>query len=352
MPGITVIGSGRWMPGRPVTNTDLSRVMETTDEWIRTRTGIGQRHFAAEGMGTSTIATEAARRAVEDAKIDLKEVDYIVLGTMTPDYIFPGTGGIVGANLGIPGVPCLDIRQQCAAFPFGIQVADALIESGAAKTILMIGAEAHAGFMPWEDWDVLYGDSQRPVSKEAFERATRHRGLAVLFGDGGGAVVLRKHPKPGHGLLGVRIHTDGRLAKQIYIRGGGFLRRPYFSDVMFKNEEHIPTMTGRDLFKTAVTKLPEVVHELCDGLGVAMGDIDWFLAHQANDRINEAVRKSLDVPAAKVPSNIERYGNTSAGTIPILLDECLKDGRIKPGQLICFLALGAGLNWGAALLRY
>jgi 3-oxoacyl-[acyl-carrier-protein] synthase-3 len=349
MPGITIVGSGSHAPGRPYTNDDLSRVMDTTDEWIRQRTGISSRHFAPEGVGVSDLAVEAAKKALADAGIEAAAVDYIVFATMTPDYLFPGSGGLLGAKLGIPGVPALDIRQQCAAIPFALQIADGLVMGGAAETVLVIGAEAHAGFMPWDDWSALDGGGT--VEGTGREKATRHRGLAILFGDGAGALVLRKHPTPGHGLIGTQVHSDGRQAKLIYIEGGGFRRRPYFRPDQFDQELHIPKMEGRDLFKAAVTKLPQVVRELCARHGVALGDVDWFLAHQANDRINAAVRDALGIPDEKVPSNIARYGNTSGATLPILVDEMRRDRRLQPGQLVCFLALGAGLHWGASLMR-
>jgi 3-oxoacyl-[acyl-carrier-protein] synthase-3 len=351
MPGITIIGTGRYVPGEPVTNEALSRVMDTSDEWIKQRTGISQRHFAPDGVGASDLAVEASRRAIESAGIEPSDIDYIVFATMTPDYPFPGPGGMLGAKLGIPGVPALDIRQQCCAMPFAFQVADGLVATGAAETILVVGAEAHAGFMPWEDWDILEGTRDGEVSTAARERATRHRGLAILFGDGAGALVMRKSETPGHGLLGAQTRSDGRYAKQIYMDGGGFTRRPHLAPSMFETEMHIPRMEGRDLFKNAVTKLPEIVRALCAKHDVALSDVDWFLAHQANDRINMAVRDALQLPHEKVPSNIARYGNTSAATIPILVDELWREGKLKKRQLICFLALGAGLHWGAALLR-
>jgi 3-oxoacyl-[acyl-carrier-protein] synthase-3 len=355
LPGITIVGSGRYAPGTPISNDALTRVMDTDDEWIKQRTGIAQRHFAPEGVGASDLAVEAAKRAIASAGLTPADIDYIVFATMTPDYLFPGSGGLLGAKLGIPGVPALDIRQQCAAMPFAFQVVDGLIGSGAATTVLVVGAEAHAGFMPWEDWDILQGDGTQgsPPSVAARERATRHRGLAVLFGDGAGALVMRRHPQAdqGHGMLGAIVKTDGRQAKHIYIEGGGFRRRPYWSATMFDEEMHIPRMEGRDLFKTAVTRLPEVVREVCARHHVQLSDVDWFLAHQANDRINGAVRDALKIPPEKVPSNIARYGNTSGGTIPILFDELRESGQIKPGQLLCFLALGSGLHWGSALMR-
>jgi 3-oxoacyl-[acyl-carrier-protein] synthase-3 len=351
MPGLTIVGSGSYAPGEPVGNAELARVMDTDDAWIRQRTGIAQRHFAPEGVGASDLAVEASRRAIASAGLEPGDVDYIVFATMTPDYLFPGSGGLLGAKLGIPGVPALDVRQQCCAMPFAFQVADGLVTAGAATTVLVVGAEAHAGFMPWDDWGQLEREGR--ASGPAFERATRHRGLAVLFGDGAGALVMRRHARAaeGHGLLGALVKTDGRQAKYIYIEGGGFRRRPYWAPWMFEQELHIPRMEGRELFKTAVTRLPEVVREVCARAGVSLGEVDWFLAHQANDRINGAVRDALRLPAEKVPSNIARWGNTSGATIPILYDELSRDGKLKPGQLVCFLALGAGLHWGAALMR-
>lgn len=350
MPGLTIVGTGRYLPGEPVTNDMLARVMDTSDEWIRKRTGIAQRHYAQEGVGASDLAVVACQRAIAKAGISAHEIDYIIFATMTPDLPFPGPGALLGSKLGIPGVPALDIRQQCCAMPFAFQVADGLVATGAASTVLVVGAEAHAGFMPWENWDALTDEAKEVAAAER-DRATRHRGLAVLFGDGAGAFVMRKHAHPDHGLLGTLTRSDGNGARLIYIEGGGFTRRPHWAPWMIEEELHIPRMEGRELFKQAVTKLPEVVRELCERHGVALDEVDWFLAHQANDRINSAVRESLGVPASKVPSNIARYGNTSGATIPILVDELFEQGALKPGQLACFLALGAGLHWGAALMR-
>lgn len=351
MPGLSIIGSGRYLPGPPVTNDRLARVMDTNDAWIRKRTGIAQRHFAPEGVGASDLAAEASKVALADAGLQASDVDYILLATMTPDYMFPGSGALLGTKLGIPGVPALDIRQQCAATLFGLQIANGLMATGQAETILFVGAEAHAGFMPWTSWDVLYSDEPKQVPPEEYARATRHRGLAIIFGDGAGALVLKKTDEQDkRGLLGVKIETDGRQAEELYIPTG-FRRRPYISQETVEEELYIPRMNGREVFKTAVTMLPKVVKELCASHGISLEEVDLFVAHQANDRINNAVRQALRVPEEKVPSNIARYGNTSGGTIPILLDELRRDGRIKEGGLICFLALGAGLHWGAALLR-
>jgi 3-oxoacyl-[acyl-carrier-protein] synthase-3 len=347
MPGLTIIGSGHHVPGRPFTNDDLARVMDTSDEWIRPRSGIAQRHFAEEGQGVSQLALPAARRALESSGLPADAVDYIIFGTMTPDYILPGSGGLLGAALGIPGVPALDIRQQCAFFPFAIQVADSLMTAGVAETILIVGANAHAGFMPW-DWKALREGTE--CDPETYRFATQHRATAVLFGDGAGALLCRPHEKrdEGFGLVGSLTRSDGARHDHFFVPAGGFRHYRYW-DVPV--DERIPSMRGRELFKCAVQRLPQVVRELCERAEVSLDRIDWFVAHQANDRINAAVVQALGVPAEKVPSNIARFGNTSDATIPILMDELLRDGRVKPGELICFLGLGAGLNWGAALLR-
>jgi 3-oxoacyl-[acyl-carrier-protein] synthase-3 len=350
MSGFTIVGSGRYLPGRPYTNHDLGRVMDTNDEWVRQRTGIVERHFCPEGQGVSDLAVEAARIALADAGLAPEELDYILFNTMTPDYVFPGSGPLLGAKLGCPGVPALDLRTQCAAMLFSLQVADGLFRTGAAKTILVVGAEAHAGFMPWSDWDILEGTREGKPSPEAWELATKHRGLAVIFGDGAGALVLRTTEEQGKGLLGTDLHTDGRLLDQLYLPTG-FRTRPFVSQKTVDEASYVPEMLGREVFKHAVTKLPSSVRAACQAAEVTLGEIDWFIAHQANDRINDAVRDRLGVPAEKVPSNIARYGNTSTGTIPILMDEMRRDGRLHPGQLLCLLALGAGIHWGSVVMR-
>jgi 3-oxoacyl-[acyl-carrier-protein] synthase III len=348
--GLSIIGTGRYLPGRPYTNDDLACVMDTSDAWIRQRTGIAQRHYCPEGLGASDLALHAARAALDDAGRAPGDVDYVLFNTMTPDHLFPGSGALLGDALGCTGAPALDLRAQCAAMIYSLQLADALLASGSARTLLIVGAEAHAGFMPWRDWDVLEGETTRRPDPEAWERANAHRALAVLFGDGAGAMVVERAGRPEAGLLAVDLHTDGSDAKKLYIPAG-FRTRPALSQRTLDELEFVPRMVGGEVFKHAVTKLPRSVQAVCDRAGVRLEDVDLFIAHQANQRINEAVRERLGLPPEKVPSNIERYGNTSAATIPILLDELRREGRVQPGQLLCFLALGAGLHWGAALLR-
>lgn len=346
MLGLRIKGSGKFIPGAPVTNDDLSLVMDTNNEWIKPRSGIEQRHFVADGQGVSDLGKEAALLAIKDAGIKLEAIDYIICATMTPEHVFPGSGVLIGSKLGIPGVPALDIRQQCAAVPFGLQVAQGLLSTGAAKTILFVGGEAHAGFMPW-DWDAL--EKKEKPTQEAYDFATKHRGVSVLFGDGAGAWILEPSDHQDAGLIGVSTHSDGRAIEQVWIPGGLFSQKHYWTA---SPDSCVPHMQGKELFKSAVTLLPLSVRELCKKYDVDLGSIDWFIAHQANDRINDFVRQNLGLPQDKVPSNIAKYGNTSAGTIPILLDEMAKDGRLKRGQLVCMMALGAGLNWGSVLMRY
>jgi 3-oxoacyl-[acyl-carrier-protein] synthase III len=349
--GFEIIGTGHFVPGAPIPNARLSKVMDTDDEWIFQRSGIRQRHFAGDGQACSDFGFEASKRAIEMAGIAPKEIDYIIFCTMTPDYIFPGSGAVLGAKLGLEGVPALDIRQQCAAFIFALQLIDGLIKAGTAKTILLVGAEAHAGFMPWEDWDIVEGKSDRDATPEKKARANDHRALAVLFGDGAGALLFRATDREA-GLVASKVHTDGRYVETLYVPAGGFRKRPYWSATDFDEQGHIPRMEGRELFKFAVTKLPQTARALCEEAKVPLEKIDWFLAHQANYRINKYVREGLGVPEAKMPMNIDRFGNTSAGTIPILIDECTRDGKLKKGELNMMLALGAGIHWGCALVRW
>lgn len=324
--------------------------MDTNDDWIAQRTGIRQRHFAPDGIGVSDLAVPAAQAALQAAGRTVADIDYILFNTMTPDHLFPGSGSLFGAKLGCPGVPALDLRAQCAAMVFSFQVADGLLKSGAARCILLVGAEAHAGFMPWRDWDILEQDTGKRPSPEDFARATRHRGLAIIFGDGAGAMVLESGAPEGSGVLAVDIHSDGRFTQELCLQPG-FRKRPYIGAEELADETLIPHMNGREVFKHAVNNLPASVRTVCDKAGVSVNDVDWFVAHQANDRINSLVQERLEVAPEKVPSNIARYGNTSAATIPILLDEMRRDGRLQPGQLVCFLALGAGLHWGSVLIR-
>jgi len=350
MSGLSIIGTGHYVPGRPYTNHDLARVFDTNDEWIRQRTGIAQRYFCPDDQGASDLAVHACKRALEAAGKKPEDIDYILFSTMTPDHVFPGSGSILAAKLGCPSIPAPDLRTQCAAMLYGFQFADALLRADAAKCILIVGAEAHAGLMPWRDWDILEGTSDRKPSPEDWERATRNRGWAIIFGDGAGAVVVERAQEGGKGIIAVDLHSDGRFAPLLCIPAG-FRQRPYLSPASLDGDSAIIHMDGREVFKHAVTKLPKSIQAVCARANVPIDSVDWFIAHQANARINEAVSSRLGVAPEKMPSNIERFGNTSAATIPILMDEMRRDGRLKPNQLVCVAALGAGFHWGSVLIR-
>ncbi|HEX9604385.1 MAG TPA: beta-ketoacyl-ACP synthase III [Myxococcales bacterium] len=345
-----ILGSGFVTGQNLVTNDQLARMMDTSDEWIRERSGIETRYFVEQGTTTSDLGAGAARKALEDAGVAKEEIDYIVFATMTPDHYFPGCGGILEDKLGLSNVPALDIRQQCTGFIYGLQISDALLKGGQARTVLLVGAEVHTGFMPWTKWDYLLGRGGEPPTAEEKAVYTTFRDRVVLFGDAGGAVVLRQG-EGDKGLLGFQVHSDGANFKDLYVPGAGFARRPYVNEADVREWRHVPEMNGRAVFKTAVARMPEVVRELCKKQGVSVTEIDLLIAHQANLRINEMVQRVLGLPDDRVYNNIQRYGNTTAATIPIALDECRKSGRIRPGNLVCFVGLGAGFHWGAALMR-
>ncbi len=343
-----------FVPDGIVTNERLSRLMDTTDDWIRQRTGIEQRRFARKGQSSAILGAEAARRALADAQLEAGDMDLIVFATMTPDHYFPGNGGIVAAALGLSGTPALDIRMQCAGFLSGLQVSDAFIRSGAARRVLLIGAECHASLFPWGEveWAVMFGESEGPVPEASRAWGTAHRDRAVIFGDGAGAFVLEANDTgDGRGFLAIRMRTDGAHWDKLYVPGGGSASFPYFTPEMFADNRTIPVVEGRQVFRLATTAMPEIVREVLAAQGLGLEDLSLLLMHQANLRINEAVQKHLELPDAKVFNNIHRYGNTTAATLPLVFHEAKAAGRIRAGDLVGFTALGAGLHWGAGLLR-
>ncbi|HYO75932.1 MAG TPA: beta-ketoacyl-ACP synthase III [Thermoanaerobaculia bacterium] len=349
-----ITGSGIGVPNNVVTNDALARIMDTTDEWIRTRSGVEQRRYVDAGQGSSDLGMTAAEEALRAAGKTKDDIDAIIFATMTPDHFFPGNGPVVQAKMGFAeSTPTFDIRQQCSGFLYGLDLADSLVRSGKYKRILLIGADVHTPFMPWHhNWDATLGRSTRETTPEEYAENTKTRDRTVLFGDGAGAVVVEASADgDGRGLLAAKLFTNGSNIEALFVPGVGFRHRPYVDEAQVEKSEYIPVMEGREVFKQAVSKMPEAVREVCAAAGVEPADIDLLLIHQANLRIVEAVAKQLGLPAEKVPHNIERYGNTTAGTLPILFHECLQDGRIKPGMLICFTALGSGLHWGAALYR-
>jgi 3-oxoacyl-[acyl-carrier-protein] synthase III len=348
-----ITGTGIGIPKNVVTNHDLARVMDTSDEWIRTRSGVAERRYVDDGQGSSDLGMIAAEQALAAAGRTKDDIDAIVFATMTPDHFFPGNGPVLQAKMGFSQrTPTFDIRQQCSGFLYGLDLADSLIRSGKYKRILLIGADVHTPFMPWKNnWDLTIGKSTRETTPEEYAANTAIRDRTVLFGDGAGAVIVEGSEDESRGLLAAKLFTNGSNIEALYTPGVGFRRRPFVDHKQLDENENIPVMEGREVFKQAVSKMPEAVREVCADAGVEPSQLDLLIVHQANLRIIEAVAKQLALPPEKVPHNIERYGNTTAGTLPILFHELVQDGRVKPGMLVCFTALGSGLHWGAALYR-
>ena len=321
----TVIrGSGMYIPPQVVTNEMLSRIMETTDDWIIQRTGIRERHFVERGVGSAELGTYAARAALADAGLGIDDIDLIVFATMTSDYYFPGNGGLLARGLGMKTTHALDIRMQCAGFLSGLQTSDAFIRSGMYDRILLVGAEVHSGLMPWPEpvWDVMLGNSPGPCDPEWFAKATRLRDRAVLFGDGAGAFVLEANESgDGRGFLSFAMYTDGTHWDKLYVPGVGCKFRPYVSHEMVENLDSIPIVEGRQVFRLAAHLMPAAVLEVLKAQGKTLADLDLLLMHQANLRINEAAQKVLGLPDEKLFNNIEKYGNTTAATLPTTFHE-------------------------------
>jgi 3-oxoacyl-[acyl-carrier-protein] synthase III len=349
-----IVGSGSALPPRRVSNDMLARIMDTSDAWIRERSGIEARHYVDPGTATSDLGAQAARQALEAAGVSAHDVDLVVFATMTPDHYFPGAGALLQAKLGLRDVPCFDIRQQCVGFLYGLELVDAHIRAGMARTALLVGAEVHSGFMPYSaaNWDHLYDTSRPGPTPEEHAWNSRFRHLTVLFGDAGAAVVVKAAEDDGRrGVLDHALHTDGAEYDKLYVPGTGFKHRPYVDAAQLERGDHIPSMDGRAVFKMATIRMVEVARQVLDRNRVALGDLAMVLMHQANKRINEHCQKALGLPDAKVPHNIQKYGNTTAATIPLLWDECVRAGRIRPGDLVLLVAFGAGMSWGATLLR-
>lgn len=343
------------MPPHVVTNDELALIMDTNDEWITKRTGVRQRHFVAPGVGASDLAIEAGRSAMAEAGVEPDDIDLLVTATMTPDEFVPGIAPTVQRELGLGPVGAYDIRQQCSGFLYGLDTADAAIATGRADVVLVIGAEAHAGYLPFGDsWDILRSTSTGPPAAADYAAATEGRAWAVLFGDGAGAIVLRRDDKAsaGTGVLASKLYTDGTLSDLIRVQAAGFKHQPWLDAAQLSSQMHVPTFNGMELFRQAARRMPEAVRAVCAAAAIDPTDIDVVVAHQANERILDAVRKEMGVDATVLPSNIERYGNTTAATLPLMFHELVVDGRIRSGTLVCFTAFGAGAHWGALLYRH
>lgn len=317
-----IAGTGSYLPEKVVTNTDLEKTMETSDEWIRERTGIRRRHIAAENEKCSDMALAAARQAIEMAGIEATDIDLIIVGTVTPDKVFPSTACILQRRLGISGCPALDIQAACSGFIYSLDLARRQIETGGATTALVIGSETLSKVTNWED-----------------------RSTAVLFGDGAGAVILQRSDEPG--IIATHIHSDGAFEDLLEIPygiSGGY-------DKVRAGEAYIQ-MQGNAVFRKAVGTLGSMARETLDGHGVDQGDLDWLVPHQANLRIIAAAAKKVNLPMERVVVTVDEHANTSSASIPLALDTAVRDGRIRRGQLLLFEAFGAGFTWGSALVRF
>jgi 3-oxoacyl-[acyl-carrier-protein] synthase-3 len=317
-----IAGTGSYLPEKVLTNADLEKFVETTDEWIRDRTGIRERHIAADGETTGDLAFHAATRALEAAGVSAKELDLIVLGTTTPDIIFPSTACLLQHRLGANGCAAFDVNAACSGFIYALGVANNFIRAGAAKTVLVVGAETLSRMLDWTD-----------------------RATCVLFGDGAGAVVLKASEEPG--VMSTHLHADGGYKELLYNPVGvsaGFTDEP--------NHGVRVRMAGNEVFKVAVKTLDAVVEETLAANGLDKSDVDWLIPHQANLRIITATAKRLAMPMERVVVTVDRHGNTSAASVPLALDEAVRSGQVKRGELLLLEAFGGGFTWGSALLRY
>jgi 3-oxoacyl-[acyl-carrier-protein] synthase-3 len=328
-----ILGIGSHVPSRVVTNQDLSAIMETTDEWIVERTGIRERRWVEEGagIGGSDLGAEAAKKALAAAELPLDKIQMVIFATLSPDHDFPGTGVFLQRKLGLKPMPVLDIRQQCTGFIYGLSIADQFVKSGMVDHVLVVGAEIHS---------------------TGLDKTTRGRDVAVLFGDGAGAAIVGPAENDDHAILSTHLYADGTSAEDLWVSHPSSKAHPRLSVQDLQEGKHYPQMKGRNVFKHAVTRMPEVVLEALKANGKTLADLDCLIPHQANLRINEFVQKSLGLPDEKIHNNIDRYGNTTAATIPICLDEALQLGKVKSGDLVCLAAFGAGFTWGSVLLRW
>jgi len=314
-----IIATGSYLPARVVTNDELARTVDTSDEWIRTRTGIRSRHVAAEGELASDLALVASQRALQAAKIAAEDIDLIIVATTTPDIIFPSTACILQAKLGIAGCPAFDLQAVCSGFVYALTIADLFIRSGQSKRVLVVGTEVYSRILDWSD-----------------------RGTCVLFGDGAGAAIVAASEQPG--ILAARLHADGSHKDMLCVPGS--VNAGKVSGTPFVH------MDGGSVFKFAVRVFEEGAREVLEAANLKVTDLDWFIPHQANIRIMEATAKKIGLPTHKVIATVDHHGNTSAASIPLALDEAVRDGRIKPGQMLLLEGVGGGFTWGAVLLRW
>jgi 3-oxoacyl-[acyl-carrier-protein] synthase-3 len=328
-----ILGLGRYLPDNVVTNEALTRVMETSDEWIQQRTGIRERRFVKEDAGPADLAIHAATEALRNAGVAAADLDLIILGTLSPDVDFPASASLLQRHLGVRGMPVMDVRNQCSGFLYMLAVADKFIRTGGARRVLVVGAETHS---------------------TGLDLSTQGREVAVIFGDGAGAVVLGPESDPRRGILSTHLHSEGKYAEKLMVEVPTGRQFPRVTEDMLSGpgSRLWPRMEGRYVFKHAVNRFPEVIEEALAANGLTITDLDLLIPHQANLRISQLVGLGLELPEEKVFNNIQRYGNTTAASIPIALYEAVESGRVTPGALVCLAAFGAGFTWGAALMRW
>ncbi len=322
-----ILGTGSELPTKVITNRDLERMVETSDEWITVRTGIKQRHVLEEGKGNADMAYHAAVRALADAGMEANDLDAVIMGTVTPDYLFPSSACVLEDMLGARKAFSFDVNAACSGFLNALAVADSFIRIGRARTALVLGSDALSRLLNWDD-----------------------RSTCILFGDGAGAVVLGASESGDRGILSVLLRTDGSYAKTLYVPAGGSLRPANPETV--QNNEHTITMNGKEVFKVAVRSMEEISRQALEEAGIGIEQVSLVIPHQANRRIIVALAERLRVPMEKVVVNVDKYGNTSAASVPVALDEARREGRIKPGDVVLLNAFGAGFAWGAAVVRF
>lgn len=330
-----IAGLGFYVPENVVTNDDLSKVMDTNDEWIQERTGIKERrHVVLEEDSTSGMALKASKIAIERAQIDKNDIDFIVFATLSPDYYFPGPGVTLQKELGIKTVGALDIRNQCSGFIYALSVADQFIRTGMYKNILVVGSEIHS---------------------KGLDMTTRGRGVSVIFGDGAGAAVLSRTEDLSKGILSTHLHSEGAYAEELALIAPGMGKR-WVTDILKDNnpedESYYPYMNGQFVFKNAVVRFSEVINEGLEANGLQVSDIDMLIPHQANLRISQFIQQKFKLSDDQVFNNIMKYGNTTAASVPIALTEAWEQGKIKEGDLVVLAAFGSGFTWGSVIIRW
>lgn len=328
-----IIGCGMYLPPKVVTNHDLEKLMDTSHDWIVQRSGIEARRWVEPEVSTSDLAFEASLEAIKNAGIDKSEIDCILFATLSPDHFFPGAGCMLQPKLGLTGIPAIDVRQQCSGFLYGMSMADAFIKVGQYKTILLVGAEIHS---------------------KGLNKTTAGRDVSVLFGDGAGAVIIRrKEGNHNSGILSTHLYTEGSGAKDLWCEAPGMGVGPDLINLALIEEgKHFPSMNGKKVFMNAVRRMCEAMMVAFDQNKVNLADVDLFLFHQANLRINQKIAEELKIPEEKIFNTIQQFGNTTAATLPIGMTEAVKAGKLKKGMLVASAVFGSGYTWGSALYRW